>query len=392
MLNKLPFAVLSSVNILTGLAVCSAALLWLAPEPALAQSADDRALIITNDPLPMELRKNVYSKPAQVRDIRPSELLGDSFFERTETLVSRKIAGLQDDLFALQNRVTSLSANLNAMQRINEEKAAEYYAAVATVSTQLQSGTTPGNPRLLRRISQAEVNLEDLGQSIARLNQMAIEMASTASEASFLLESVRATYSLSGAVEEDHVQLAELEDNINNTLVVIERLLDNVNDDITRLSTYLSSERHNLRTLALAVTNGDLYGKSLSNKPFSGLASFAGGAAGAQASAPTADVPPGPAPLVKIRFNRPDVEYEQPVYMAVNEALQRYPQARFDLIAVHPSEGNAAEVAIESTRARRNAEKVLRTLTQMGLPLERINLSYNSSDTADTSEVHLFVR
>ena len=61
-------------------------------------------------------------------------------------------------------------------------------------------------------------------------------------------------------------------------------------------------------------------------------------------------------------------------------------------VAVNPTSGNAAEVAIETTRARRNAEKVLRTLTQMGLDTNRIDLSYNESSTATSSEVHLFVK
>lgn len=109
-----------------------------------------------------------------------------------------------------------------------------------------------------------------------------------------------------------------------------------------------------------------------------------------QASAPVAAA--APRPLVKIRFDKADVAYQQPLYMAVNEALTRYPNARFELVAVHPGAGNAAEVAIESTRARRNAERVLRSLTQMGLDLSRVDLSYTPSAEATSSEVHLYVR
>ena len=100
----------------------------------------------------------------------------------------------------------------------------------------------------------------------------------------------------------------------------------------------------------------------------------------------------GPRPLAKIKFDRPDVAYEEPVYLAVNEALKRYPNARFDLVAVTPTEGNAAQVAIESTKARRNAEKVLRTLTQMGLTQDRVDLSYSENASAAVNEVHLFVK
>ncbi len=221
----------------------------------------------------------------------------------------------------------------------------------------------------------------------------------------FFLQDVRASFSLSGAVEEDHVRLAQLEDAITATSVFIDRLLNNVNDDINRTTAYVTVERENLRILGLAVEKGDLFGKSLSNRPFSSasLANFmpettapAPSSSSMSASTPaatSASMAAGMRPLVKIRFDRPDVSYEQPVYSAVNEALRRYPDARFELrFAVHPSNGNPAETAIESAQARRDAEKVLRSLTQMGLSLDRIDLSYMPSADASTDEVHLYVR
>ena len=369
----------------------------LSPLAAAPASAQDKrpALIITSDPLPSSLKSKLYSKPTAQRDIKVYEVTGKEYYTPTQTIVTGKVDALTSDLSVIQNKVVNLSGDLNGIQKANEDKAATYYAAVATVNTQLQAGTTPGNPRLVSKLDSAEATLEDLTNSLNDLNGVAMNASQVASEATFLLEEARAAYGLSGAVEEDHIQLAELEDTVNNTMVVIERVLNNVNDDITRTTTYVGSERNNLRTLSLAVSNGDLYGKSLGNRPFSSAASYQtasadmGSASAAAASAPALS---GPRPLVKIRFDQANVEYEQPVYTAVNEALERYPNAQFDLIAVHPSAGNAAEVAIESTRARRNAEKVLRTMTQMGLPLERIALSHSDSAEAATNEVHIYIR
>lgn len=373
---------------------------------AMAQPVS-KPIEIKTFPMNDQVKEDIYSKPQRQNDITPDQVRGKTYFEPTQTLVTKKVEELNTDLGNLQNKVNMLSANLASLQRESEGRAAEYYAAVATINTQLQTGTTPGNPRLLKRVSQAEGSLENLGSSVATLNQLAAEAATTSSEAAFLLENVRSAYGLSGAIEEDHVRLSELEDAINNTMVIIERLLNNVNDDITRTTTYLSSERNNLRTLALAVSNGDLYGKSLSNRPFSSSPGMF--EASAPANMPATAGSPGmttseyttPAPraplssprqLVRIKFDRPDVNYEEPVYVAINEALQRYPDARFDLVAVHPTKGNAAEVAIESTKARRNAEKVLRTLTQMGLPLDRVDLSHRESTEASSNEVHIYVR
>jgi hypothetical protein len=395
---------ISSSRLRTGILLLSALTVAL-PSAALAANGGATkppSLIITSDPLPESLKRQIYSKPYEVRSIKPSEVMG-KYYQPTQTIVGSKINDITGNLGNIQNKITGVSSSLSSLERANEELAAQYYSNVATINTQLQSGTTPGNPRLVSRLSEAENQLENLGASVSQFNSLAVETAGIASEASFLLEEARAAYSLSGAVEEDHVALAQVEDSINSSLVIIERVLNTVNDDITRTSTYMSSERNNLRSLALGVTNGDLYGKSLANRPFSGAAEMTQQASYSPADSATGVQPAvqesGPAPslagalpLVKIRFDQPDVEYEQPVYMAVNEALQRYPDARFDLVAVHPTQGNAAEVAIESTKARRNAEKVLRTLTQMGMPMDRIDLSYSADAAASSNEVHLYVK
>lgn len=361
--------------------------------------AQEPALVITNEPLSPPLKEQVYSKPAKTQEIKPEDLTGASYYQPTNTVVTDKIHAISSNLNKVQGHASSLSSYLSGLQNENEKRAAEYYASIATINTQLQSGTTPGNPRLVKKVAVAESNLENLNNSIAQMNGLAVEIANTASEASFLLETTRAAYSLSGAVEEDHVALAEMEDRINSTLVIINRLLNNISDDITRTSAYISTERNNLRTLSLAVTNGDLYGKSLANHPFSSAAlPFESTGMSRNTSEnrvqnnKSQSTLSEPRPLVKIRFDRQNVEYEQPVYMAVSEALERYPSARFNLVAVTPTSGNAAETAIESTRARRNAENVLRTLTQMGLEMDRIDLSYKDSAEASTNEVHLYIR
>ncbi len=372
------------------LATVIAALSALPASTAVAQSAGERpALIITTDPVPDSIKQQIYTKPVQVREIDAKEVSGDSYYSPEETLVTRKIQELGTELAGLQNAATALARSLSGIQTANDDLVANYFADVATIRAQLQSGTTPGNPRLLSRMDRAESSLASLESSVQSLNQLAVDTANIATEASYLLESARSAYSLSGAIEEDHVRLAELEDTINATIVIIERVLTNVNDDLGRTTAYLSAERNNLRTLNLAVAKGDLYGQSLFNAP--GLQNAAYAPDVSQSNATAAPLS-GPRPLVKIRFDRPDVNFEQPLYTAVNEALQRYPDAQFSIVALHPASGNAAEKAIESTRARRNAEKVIQTLQQMGLPSERVSVSYNESAEASSSEVHVLVQ
>lgn len=389
------FQMTSRAALLT--AVCSGLLLTGGFVHNADAAGRPQALTVTDDPLPPDLQNRLYSKPARAPDVTMQQVLGNDYYDGGQTVVGRKVDSLRGELSNLQKSVSSISERLSKLEDGGQSQAAEYFANVATIDTQLQSGTTPGNPRLIKRLAVARNSLEGLAGNVASLNDLAVEVANVDSVAGFLLESTRATYSLSGAVEEDHAHLSQLEDQINNTAVIVDRLQNNVNDDITRTVSYLGTERNNLRTLSLAVTTGDLFGKSLSNRPFSGAqpANFSpdssmtpmpGGGAPANGSVGS------PRPLVKIRFDKPNVAYEQPVYMAVNEALQRYPNARFELVAVHPAGGNSAESTIESTRARRNAEKVLRSMTQMGVTMDRIDLSYMPSADATTSEVHLYIR
>lgn len=370
----------------------ASASLILVAGTASAQAGKTPALVITNQPLPAALAGQVYTKPTQTKVITPQSLL-ESYYGTSDTIVSRKIGDIHRDLGNLQNDLAGLSERMLELEKINQSQAAEYYADTATISTQLQSGTTPGNPRLLQKLANAQDSLDKLSRNVNDMNELAIEITKSGSVAAYLLEGARSAYGLTGAVEEDHVQLAQLEDSINNTTIIIERLQNNVNDDITRASAYLATERNNLRTMSLAVADGNLMGKALSSRPFTSAAKKTETVETAKLS--IADAPPAPTnprPLVKIRFDRENVDYKQPVYLALNEAMEKFPNARFELVAVYPSEGNAAQMAIESTKSRRNAEDVMRAMTQMGLPMDKVDISYASSTDVTGNEVHIYVR
>src|SRR3546814_7566124 len=88
---------------------------------------------------------------------------------------------------------------------------------------------------------------------------------------------------LRGAVEEDHRQLAVLEDEVNKTVVVIDRLLNELTDDIARTQNYFANERLNLTAMQVAIDNGEYIGGSLANRAYGVPAPApAGGAAAAE--------------------------------------------------------------------------------------------------------------
>src|SRR3546814_11917726 len=88
-----------------------------------------------------------------------------------------------------------------------------------------------------------------------------------------------------------------------------------------------------------------MFGTSLANRAF------------ATAAPPRGQIVPtgtaGRRPLVVIRFDRPDVPYEAPLFTAVPEALNRRPNAAFHLASVVPQRAPQAQVALHAHTPRR---------------------------------------
>jgi hypothetical protein len=183
---------------------------------------------------------------------------------------------------------------------------------------------------------------------------------------------------------------------VNRLVVQIDRQLTDVNNDINRRTSYLSTERRNLQTMTLAIANGELYGQSLANRAFFSPTNAMPGdpdMLAARATAASGVSAPNPnKPLVVIRFDRANVDYEQAVYMATSEALQRFPNVGFEVVAVSPQGGNPAQASLASSDAENNAQNVARSMAQMGVPGSRLKMSATRSPMARSPEVHIFLR
>jgi hypothetical protein len=315
------------------------------------------------------------------------------------TEVGRRASQMREEVQRLN---ASVSGRTNSVQQVRVDAvqiAQRYQGLIANINARLQVGTTPGNPILQGQWNQANVELDRYAAEIGQMTALSNQVAADAATAAFLLESVRAAYSLSGAVEEDHRALAGVEDEVNRTVVSIDRMLNELSEDISRQSAYVSRERSNMTALSAAIKNGELYGTGLGNRAFSNVAPADGSPARvgvAPGASPSAASPSNQAagnrPLVVIRFDRQNPSYEQALYTAVSRAIERRPNAVFDLVAVSPGRGNQAQIALAASNAKRQAETVARSLTDMGLPPDRVSMSASTSAGAQSNEVHVFVR
>ena len=100
----------------------------------------------------------------------------------------------------------------------------------------------------------------------------------------------------------------------------------------------------------------------------------------------------GDPPLVTIRFNQPNVDYEETLYLALSLALDRKPNATFTIETVAPAGSTPAEFAAYRQNARQHAEDVLHAISDMGMPADRLSISATMNTTVTSEEVRIYVR
>ena len=312
--------------------------------------------------------------------------------QNTGTFVGQKVSQLRNELSQLQNNIITQNQRLQNVRQQITLTSQQYHGIVAAIQARLQVGTTPGNPVLVSQWNMAQTELDRLGDGINLLNSLANSVASDSAFAAFLLESTQATFGLSGAIDEDHRQLVILEDETNRTVVLIDRLLNELSEDVSRQTAYVGNERSNLTSISLAIKNGEILGPSLGSRTYASLQNSKPlGIGPTRSSSKTLNLD-NRQPLVVIRFDRPDVPFERALFAAINRSLEQRPNARFDLVAVAPNKGTPAKLALNASKSKEHASKVLRAMTDMGLPGNRVNISATSSDKAVTNEVHIYLR
>src|SRR5208282_4093910 len=162
-------------------------------------------------------------------------------------------SGIQDKLLAEAQQLADLrGAAVQSSQ--------QYHDAKANIAARLQLGTTRGNPELVTQWNNAQAALDAMTGNINSLNTLGTDIASQSSAAHFALNTIEATFNVSGAVDEDHHQLTVLRDETDQIIVLIDSLLTNVSNTVQRQTAYVANERASLVTLASAIKDGSYYG------------------------------------------------------------------------------------------------------------------------------------
>jgi hypothetical protein len=276
-----------------------------------------------------------------------------------------KAAELRTQLRRLEDAVAAQTRQLDGIRQRLDETADNVDTKAEGIETRLKSRGAPNDPQLLTDWNDAQNQLNRSSEDIARLANISTWTTSDAALVSYILQSVRAASGQPGIGDQERRQLAQLERDANRVSVDVDRLVSTVSGEIASRNLFVAAAHRRLAALGPAITLG---------RP-----AFPAASPAVAGSRP---------PLVTIHFDRPDVAYEEQLFGAVNEALQRRPDVAFDVVAVSPPGAPASS----ANASKRNIESVVQSLTSMGLPPDRLRLSARTLLDASGNEVRIYPR
>ena len=307
------------------------------------------------------------------------------------TFVGQKINPLREDFLAVAEAFNIHRDSYEEVKSRVYGASTEFYGTIAAVNTKLQLGTTPGNPVLVRQYDQAQSELDNIEEYMREINLLNQKVNADAGVVALLKSTLNKTLRLAGAIDQDHRQLELLEDDTEKLEIDIARLINEITEEISRQAGFAKIENQNMLVMAVAIRNGEAMGTGILNRSFLAAQALAeAGAPDEQLEVPRVNITG--LPLVVIRFDDPDIDYEKTLFDAIGTTVDKKPNATFGLVAVSPIGKNEGETRINASKVKKYAERVLRSMVSFGLPSKKVALSAKTSGDVVVPEVHIYVQ
>ncbi len=311
-------------------------------------------------------------------DFKPVEI---SSVSNTGTFVGQKVITFRNELRQLQKSIKKNNDQLQKLRKSVVSNALQYHRTVGIMEAKLQVGTTPGNPRMLEFLNSAQNNIQTMTSNLSSLNQISASVSADVANTDYLSEAIQSAYSISGAIDEDHAHLRTLENEANQTSVLMHSLESEISGDIARQQQYIDTANDNLANLneaikigSFGVNNPVMYQRASTNsikrvnlaKPVSQTVRITDGR-----------------PLLSVNFANRNIDYKAGLRQAVDNAVAKKSNAVFDVVAVNPIKGQSAQSY---------ASSVFQDIIAMGVSADRVNISSRTDANASDPAVLVFVR
>lgn len=317
--------------------------------------------------------------------------------QNTGTFVGQKVISIRNELVGLQNVIRKHNHELQGIRSSVMASSADYATSVSFVEGKLQAGTTPGNPYVVSALQKAQDSIKGMTGNAIVINQLSNRVSSDIVMVKYIINSIKSSYKVTGAVDEDHAQLKILQGEAEKTQVVLNNMLNELNNDYASQQQYIDDANKAIMSLEEPVMIGR-FGMPYSQQDV-GIMPAAVLTPAMKATpakiisrAKTAEIQNqenfSSRPLLKVKFNKNNVDYKDGLNKAVNGALKTKPTMMFDIVAITPAKSSPAL----RNEARLRASEIFQEVVAIGVSPENVSLSAKSSADISISEVHIYVK
>lgn len=323
----------------------------------------------------------------------------------TGTVVGRKVAEFKNELNQIRAQLNKESETLVKLRADVTANITKYNEIMAAMETKLQLGTTPANPKMVALYNNAQNVLQENETAVEGLNTLSADTAALGTQLAALISSVRETYTVPGALDEDHANLRVLENGAEQTAVAVKNMMAEAMVDSAQQKSAVQNARARLLGMSNAIAHGSfrpdnalilVQPQAIQPQPRPQTMKQplpkinAPVKASVKSKAPQKVVAPVKAvkntPLFKIEFNAEDVRYKNDLESAINKALAANAQAKFKVEAVNPLETAA------TADSKKYAAEVFAEMINLGVAPEDITIVSRAGSDVKTPLVNVYAK
>lgn len=312
----------------------------------------------------------------------------------TGTFVGQRVSAFRQELSQIKQAQKSGERQLEKINANISNNASLYQKTVSAVETKLQAGTTPGNPNMYAMLQQAQGNVQTMFANANALENLSNKTANILTSVNYLENSIAAAFSISGAVDEDHKQLRELQNDAMTTAQKAAALNESVAAAANFQQQSAIQASQEINALHESVKNGSntftaarrpiVMQRTSAYAPVVPVARSAKSLAPAKRAAAPAVAANGTLPLFSVRFAGNNVDYKDGLNSAVKSALSRKPNASFEVVAVSNTNNQNS--------AKQHASRIFEEIVKFGANADNVSLNARISEQASVAEVQVFVK
>ena len=297
--------------------------------------------------------------------------------EGTNPYVDERIKTLKNEVSTAKDVQDRRKKTLNEMREHVVKSNGKYKDTVNKIQFSLSSGVEPANKDLIDQWKDARMQLEKNNDIAFDMRMLVAQLEKDVKILDYIDESVKGMDKIPGKTRNEQTELNQVLSDTAFLKKDVMALIKSTEDEADSSTVAVLNEKENLNDLALSIKEGRVVGMSNSSSMYSSH-----NMNGNNINAKSLDqkLVNGGRALIDIDMSK-NTDCSEPLYHSLSRALERDPSTSFQVVSI------ASNMSV----AKKNSEKVISVLTEMGMPASRISIKSHTIITGNP-QVSIYTR